>query len=155
MVAFEPKNLLKISTLAACLTRVNGVAEFCSSRMFPPQNHHCVYWGRCILGRQMFGRIIVFNGPAWLATFSRKCLYGQHCNIMCHFTSDNYSGCRSISKNFLRSQLEGSLKISSHNTQISACSLLHVASFTPNNSLFSRITYFEEPILKLTPLNAL
>lgn len=57
MVAFEPKNLLKISTLAACLTRVNGVAEFCSSRMFPPQNHHCVYWGRCILGRQMFGRI--------------------------------------------------------------------------------------------------
>ena len=57
MVAFEPKNLLKISTLAACLTRVNGVAEFCSSSMFPPQNHHCVYWGRCILGRQMFGRI--------------------------------------------------------------------------------------------------
>ena len=28
-------------------------------------------------------------------------------------------------------------------------------SFTPSSSLFSRITYFEEPILKLTPLNAL
>lgn len=38
---------------------------------------------------------------------------------------------------------------------ISACSRLHVTSFIPNNSLFSRITYFEEPILKLTPLNAL
>ena len=57
MVAFEPINLLKISTLAACLTRVNGVAVFCSSRMFSPTKSSHVYWGRCILGGQMFGRI--------------------------------------------------------------------------------------------------
>jgi len=90
--------------------------------MFSPHKIIMCYIGVVVSGRKVFGRIIdaikmFYNGPEWqlAGQLLEMFIYGQRCNIVGCFTSENYSGCRLILR---KSSQSNSLKISSHITQI-------------------------------------